>query len=768
MALDIQKKNRIAAIKDEKKELHPLLNMLLRNLPDVKTVEYTHGANEMGADFIYSKLDAVLENTFWGAIVAKVGRLEQAAVPELSRQIKEAFYPKLVQSGKQKITVSEILVVTNLNISHGAKEAIHNEFSGRKIEFITGDDLVKIISRFFPSYWTDISLELGQYLYSLRVHNEEIEQSVCLTNMARGVYIEQDIVRAAQDSYEKNRKKNKPRLRVDIFDLITRDNFILIEGEMGAGKSKLTRRLVEHFTTPQVYLDNFIVPIITTYKDLLDKYSCDFEKLIFHTVGEKAQQEVSKEAKYLLIVDGIDEKNISAEEHIKIINKFVADAESRDNIKLVLTTRYLGSIDKKQLSGKITHLELLSLTPTKLLEFVKKICSAMNISDRIFTDIRRSPLFKDMPRSPIAAILLADIIKQNSQDLPSNLPELYSKYIELTLGRWDCDKGLQSLKEFETLWSIMMELAQLSIANELQFIMVAEVKEICDNYLKVRRTGVSSERVFQLMRERCPIVIVDEKEGRFQFKHRTFAEFLYAQYLLKKKQFKIDNRAFQPYWSNTYYFAIGTLRDCYSELEQLKDLRPETDVEKFLKIVNMSNFFMAAFQTEYKVIIDGVRQIITEAANFYKDILLHKLDTKLDSFPEMHLLCFFQQVLRQGYSYSFFSEAVESAAIEIANSHEDDDVKAYALFFLNVIFIDMKKKDSFDWLLKDYAKILPLSVQLGIAHEGDRLKARSALMRRQDRALRHAVSQSKELSSALETMYGRPIHSLRQSVLKKC
>ena len=314
----------------------------------------------------------------------------------------------------------------------------------------------------------------------------------------------------------------------------------------------------------------------------------------------------------------------------------------------------------------------------------------------------------------------------------------------------------------------MMELAHLTISNELPFITLPVVKEVFHNYLKVRRTGVSSERVYQLMKERCPIVIIDEKENRFQFKHRTFAEYLYAQYLLKKKKFIIDNRAFQPYWSNTYYFAIGTLRDCYEELEKLNGLKPATDIEQFLKIINMSNFFMAAFQTEYKVINDGVRKIIIETAHFYKDILQHNVKTDLEQFPEMHLLCFFQQVMRQCYSYSFFSEAIESAAIEIANSDEDDDVKAYALFFLNVIFIDMQKKTSFDWLLKGYAKILPLSVQLGITHEGDRLKERSALMRRQDRALRQAVNDSRSLSSALENMYGRPIRSLKQTALKKC
>lgn len=307
----------------------------------------------------------------------------------------------------------------------------------------------------------------------------------------------------------------------------------------------------------------------------------------------------------------------------------------------------------------------------------------------------------------------------------------------------------------------------MTIANELPFITLPEVKSIFDGYTKVRKTGVSSERVYQLMKERCPIVIIDEKENRFQFKHRTFAEYLYAQYLLKKKKFAIDNRAFQPYWSNTYYFAIGSMRDCYEELEQLNSLQPKSDMEQFLKIVNMSNFFMAAFQTEYKVINDGVLKIIIEAARFYKDILQHKVKTQLEQFPEMHLLCFFQHVLRQGYSYSFFSDAIESAAIEIADGDEADDVKGYALFFLNVIFIEMQKKTSFDWLLKDYAKILPLSVQLGITHEGDRLKARSALMRRHDRGLRQAVNDSKALASALENMYGRPIRSLNSTLLKK-
>jgi hypothetical protein len=103
-----------------------------------------------------------------------------------------------------------------------------------------------------------------------------------------------------------------------------------------------------------------------------------------------------------------------------------------------------------------------------------------------------------------------------------------------------------------------------------------------------------------------------------------------------------------------------------------------------------------------------------------------------------------------------------------ASKEIDNEVKAYALFFLNVIFIDMGKRTSFDWLLKDYVKILPLSVQLGISHEGKHLKERTALMRRHDRALHRAIKMSEPMADTLEKMYGRPIRSLRATQLKIC
>jgi hypothetical protein len=79
---------------------------------------------------------------------------------------------------------------------------------------------------------------------------------------------------------------------------------------------------------------------------------------------------------------------------------------------------------------------------------------------------------------------LAKLINENSNDLPSNLTELYAKYTEYILGRWDIDKGLQSQKEYQALDNIMMKLSRFLVDNEMIFISIGDVKAIFNSYLR--------------------------------------------------------------------------------------------------------------------------------------------------------------------------------------------------------------------------------------------------------------------------------------------
>lgn len=56
-------KEKMQAISDEVGELHPVLQKLFEKHPKVSRVEYTHGTEEMGADFVLTRTHDVLGTT---------------------------------------------------------------------------------------------------------------------------------------------------------------------------------------------------------------------------------------------------------------------------------------------------------------------------------------------------------------------------------------------------------------------------------------------------------------------------------------------------------------------------------------------------------------------------------------------------------------------------------------------------------------------------------------------------------------------------------
>src|SRR5262245_24873793 len=104
--MPIDKAKRLAELSDEVDELHPLLKRLLPKLPTVQSVDYTHGATEMGADFVLTKRHAVFGDQEYVGVVAKVGKVHQD-YSDIERQIKECWVPRTVDGGKRRVRLNE-------------------------------------------------------------------------------------------------------------------------------------------------------------------------------------------------------------------------------------------------------------------------------------------------------------------------------------------------------------------------------------------------------------------------------------------------------------------------------------------------------------------------------------------------------------------------------------------------------------------------------------------------------------------------------------
>ena len=143
-------------------DLHPLLNALLPKLPRVRDVEYHHGAGEMGADFVVSRTNDTFGTIEHIGVIAKVGKIVQD-LGDIQRQIDECELPRLIRGGKNKIRITEIWVVITKHITQGAKEKIYHKYNTRKIEFIDGAALEKLVDQYTPLAWSRLPIAVGEY-----------------------------------------------------------------------------------------------------------------------------------------------------------------------------------------------------------------------------------------------------------------------------------------------------------------------------------------------------------------------------------------------------------------------------------------------------------------------------------------------------------------------------------------------------------------------------------------------------------------------------
>jgi hypothetical protein len=230
----------IEQFNDEVNELHPFLRDLFSKFPDIKNVEYTHGNSEYGCDFVLMREDTTLMMEKYIGVVVKSTKIQQNDIETIERQISESFrIQKIVLNGQKKININNVWFITNKNITNNAQVKISEYFKDRDISFISVDKLVDYIDKYFPEYWSNMTVNISNHITKIRtIVAEEDKRYTIIPHLDPEFYIEPDIIKWNNDGYVHKKSKNKILEHIDIKEAIERERFIIIEAEMGFGKSK--------------------------------------------------------------------------------------------------------------------------------------------------------------------------------------------------------------------------------------------------------------------------------------------------------------------------------------------------------------------------------------------------------------------------------------------------------------------------------------------------------------------------------------------------
>jgi len=612
-------------------------------------------------------------------------------------------------------------------------------------------------------YWTAIDTNIGAFLATVRDEIARVDARSTLGQLSDGdLYIDQDVSRRLSDRYTQKRKRRR-RESVNLLEVISSNPLVIIEGGMGSGKSKLIRHTVQQLCEAEHYLEHKLLPVYIPFQRLIDDYGSDLRNAVSEVVPNSVSEALhANEGRLAVFVDGFDEKNLAPDDQLKFLQELQELSVDDGRMSVVVATRFLSVLDDQPQNTGFPVFEIHPLSLGRLIKFLETICTRMNVHKSIVADLKKSQLFKELPRTPIAAILLARMLDETDRELPSNLTELFAKYTELVLGRWDIGKGLQSQQEYETLDHIMQELAEFMVDNDLLIISIGDFRSIIDKYLSARNLDIDANDLFRKATERCELIALDLPGNTVSFRHRSFAEFLYAKRTVEtaSHRLKIDSRAFEPFWIHTYFFYLGLLKDCPGKIRELTKLEPPSESHRWMRLIAMPDYLLASYATPYEVIEEAVADAALRAARLLQDLLDGKLTSLISRGPRMVVVYLFQLFMREGYSYKFFARSLEAAALLVDDADDPDRIKAFAMFFLNVAAIDSGAADSFDFLLKKYSSTLPRELTFALYHEGEKKRGikRTRLLRKQeDRA--KALFKDPKVRHEIETWYDKPVIS---------
>jgi hypothetical protein len=756
-----QKRQRLASLTQEVQQLHPFIHAWAKALPNIREARYTHGTKEFGADFVLTKDDQTTGRVRFVGVIVKAGSITQGKTQELDRQLEECqIMPRLAEHGMKDIHIGEVWVVASEGISNNVRDKVKEKYRGLSIEFFDGDDVVALADKHGQFLWQSVPSRLGHYLVGLDKRLETDQSNANLLGSGVPVpNIELDLSPIAVDDFRGKGRSKKKEL-VSLRDEIAQRKVIVVEGEMGSGKSHLLRQVGRQYCSLDGFEDHKLVPVYLAYRDLLAKYRGSLRECIDGELAEILPDIQESGATVLLLIDGIDEVKYDDEEEQESAENLVEDAIQLDGAKVVISTRPRSQVRAKRASALVRRLSIRPLTLGKIVTFIREVCAAQKMPARVVDDVNRSELFQQLPQNPIAAQLLTRLLLEKRDELPRSLTELYSKSMELMLGRWDEQKGLADQQEYEVSKRVFSQVANKVLTNRLPAISANEISQHVREYIAERNLEVDAARIEARMFERSGLLLIDPETGAATFRHRSFAEFLFADYRSSYDELGSDAHPFSFYWHTSYFFWLGIKGDCEYILRKIISTPCADTNERLGRLFCIPQYLMAAHLTPYVVTKETVSKLLLETAELYELGLAGKAGEWISKLSPMQYLWLLTYVVRNRYGYRYFLPALQDACLEIGQQLDSPKTRSTAMFFAAVTGLDMDDEAPLELLLENYKlSDFQMPVALALQAETEELpsKRKSARVREFGKRLRQLFSEEVKGSKGIEGLYRQAI-----------
>ncbi|WP_435416638.1 hypothetical protein [Polaribacter aestuariivivens] len=402
---------------------------------------------------------------------------EKGLVGKLKKDISDCFNQNSIPNDK----ILKIILICNSKISpkidKELKEYKNKIDSTTELEIIGIDAFANIIVNEFPSISRELGvpIDTGQIL-EVKTFIKQTEDSKFSTTL-------------------KNHFFNRTEDLKFGLDYLKNNNILLITGQAGVGKTKLSLELVENFKTENT--------------DYLLKYIVNNGNL---DIWEDLKSQILKNKKYLIVIDDANKLR----NNLGLILNYINQSEN-NNVKVILTVRNYVRKDVEAILDTFEVIELKNFSNAELSNILQS--QDFNISeyyvDKIFS------ISKGNPRIAIMGALAG---LKNDLDKLNNASQIHEEYFS------SVNQNIKSLQD-EDLLKVAGILSLFKVIDTKQ---IEFIKEI-ESYFSISKSLLVSKLNLLNQSE-----VADEFKGIYKISDQILGEYIFYIVFIKEKFFSFQ------------------------------------------------------------------------------------------------------------------------------------------------------------------------------------------------------------------------------------
>ena len=435
------------------------------------------GPSEHGKDTVFSIEDNLGLLTII-AVQTKKGNLNLAGTTsknliDAMTQIKTALATSIVLlTTKQKVRPNRIILAASGKINDAARQHILDEVKDPNITFFDSDYLIPRIDSILPELWLGIDADILPYFNAIEtmINGNKFgdmgdSQDGALLNAASDeTFVTLSLYR---NTIKKRKVSGKFVEELDFEELPMssivkhKARRILILGEGGAGKStglmrlalEMARQSIENDTALYVPVLMKAVEIFRAKPSSIVSYADDVSKNLASSHKSCFTDKYLVDGRVLLLVDGFDELAPDGERNVtlNLIDEFI---NQYPKCQVIIASRPYRFVFDDPILKKFEQFNVSPISWKQAEKIVKRITEQKRVPQAQANEfLRRLEKIHGFELNPLLVTVFAATTEHTKQDIPANITELFKKFTELMLGRWDERKGLRQqyqapLKDF--------------------------------------------------------------------------------------------------------------------------------------------------------------------------------------------------------------------------------------------------------------------------------------------------------------------------------